>query len=56
MAMADILTLITTILTSALAWVGQVYDVIVASPLIMFFVLLGGIYIGVNMLRKLLHI
>lgn len=54
--MADILTSITSILTSALTWVGQVYDVVIATPLIMFFVLLGGIYIGVNMLRKLLHI
>ena len=54
--MDAILTAITAILTAALGWVGQVYAVIVAQPLIMFFVLLGGIYIGVNMLRKLLHI
>ena len=54
--MSDILTAITTILTAALGWVGQVVAVVTAQPLIMFFVVLGGIYIGINMLRKLLHI
>ena len=47
---------ITSILTTALTWVGQVITTVTGTPLIMFFVLLGGIYIGVNMLRKLLHI
>lgn len=54
--MEAILTAITTILTQALVWVGQVVAVVTAQPLILFFVVLGGIYIGVNMLRRLLHI
>lgn len=54
--MATILSNITTILTEALKWVGQVVTVVQGNDLIMFFVLLGGIYIGVNMLRKLMHI
>lgn len=54
--LGNILTNIGTILTSALTWVSSVATFITAKPLIMFFVLLGGIYIGVNMLRKLLHI
>lgn len=54
--MSEILSAITTILTSALTWVGQVVTVVQETPLILFFVILGGIYIGVNMLRKLLHI
>lgn len=44
------------ILTSALGWVAQVVAVVTGNPLILFFVILGGIYIGVNMLRKLLHV
>lgn len=54
--LAAIVGYITTILTTALTWVSSVAAVVTGSPLIMFFVLLGGIYIGVNMLRKLLHI
>ena len=54
--MESILTAITAILTQALVWVGQVVTVVTEQPLILFFVVLGGIYIGVNMLRRLLHI
>lgn len=53
---ARIVGLIGTILTQALTWVNSVATFVTGKPLIMFFVLLGGIYIGVNMLRKLLHI
>lgn len=55
-SLQTILTSIGSILTSALSWVGQVCTVVTSNPLILFFVILGGIYIGVNMLRKLLHI
>lgn len=47
---------ITSILTTALTWVSSIVSTVTGTPLIMFFLLLGGIYIGVNMLRKLLHI
>lgn len=44
------------ILTGAVSWAGTVVTFVTGQPLIMFFVVLGGIYIGVNLVRKLMRL
>lgn len=55
--MSAILTSITTILTAMLGWSTSVLAVFTATgnELLLFFVIAGAAYMGVNLLRKLMR-
>lgn len=55
--MATIISTITTILTGMISWATSVLAVFTASgnELLLFFVIAGAAYMGVNLLRKLMR-
>ena len=53
---ATILESVSSIVTSAGAWVGQFIDVITANPLIMLFVLVGFVGLGVGLIKRLIRL
>lgn len=53
MTIDQILAAITSIITAALGWVGDVVDVIEANPILLFAVLIPFVGIGISLLRRL---
>lgn len=53
MTIEQILAAITSIITAALGWVGNVVDVIEANPILLFAVLIPFVGIGISLLRRL---
>lgn len=54
--MADILSAITTILTSVISWVGSIVTVITSNPLILLFVVIGVGLIAIGVVKRLLRL
>lgn len=56
MAIADILPLITTIVTEATEWIGQFVQSITSNPLLLMFVIFGFIGTGVGLISRILKL
>lgn len=56
MAISELLTQSSSIVTSALQWVGQVVDTITSNPLLLLFVILALVGLGVGLVARLLHV
>lgn len=56
MAISELLSSSTEIVTSALTWVGQVVDTITGNPLLLLFVILALVGLGVGLVARLLHV
>lgn len=54
--MATILTAITSVVTSAVSWVGSFVGAITANPLIELFVIVAFVGLGVGLLSRLIHL
>lgn len=54
--MADILTAVTTLVTSAVSWVTLYIGVLTDNPLLLMFVLISMVGLGVGLLRRLIRI
>lgn len=54
--MADILSAIGSIVTSAISWVGSFVTTITSNPLILLFVIVAFVGLGVGLLSRLLHL
>lgn len=53
MSMADILSSITSIVTSAITWLGQVVNAVTSQPILLLFVVFGFIGTGIGIFRRL---
>lgn len=53
--MADLITQITTFLTQALVWIGQILTFAVSQPLILFFMAVGLAGAMFRWARRLVH-
>lgn len=47
---------ITTIVTSAVSWVGSFVGAITANPLILMFVIIGFVGLGVGLIKRLVRL
>lgn len=54
--MASILSDITTVLTSAVSWVGTIGTTITSTPILLIGVVLSFVGFGVGLFRRLFHI
>lgn len=54
--MADILSNISTVFTSALGWAGTVGETIVDTPILLIGCVVGFVGLGVGLFKRLLHI
>lgn len=54
--MADILSAITSILTSIVSWVGSIVTVITSNPLILLFVVIGVGLVAIGVVKRLLRL
>lgn len=53
--MADLLTAITTYLTQALVWIGQIFTWMVGQPVILFFLAIGLAGVMFRWARSVMH-
>lgn len=53
MTMADILSSITSIVTSAITWLGQVVTAVTSQPILLLFVVFGFVGTGIGIFRRL---
>lgn len=53
MTMADILTSITSIVTSAISWLTQVVTAVTGQPILLLFVVFGFVGTGIGIFRRL---
>lgn len=56
MAIADILTHVTSIVTSGITWVGQFVGAITSNPLILMFVIVAFVGLGVGLIKRLIRL
>lgn len=56
MAISELMTNATGIVTPALQWVGQVVTTITSNPLLLLFALLGLVGLGVGLVRRILAV
>lgn len=54
--MADILSAITSVVTSAITWLGQFVTAVTANPLILLFVIVAFVGLGIGLLSRLIHL
>lgn len=54
--MADILSGISSVVTSAITWLGQFVTAITSNPLILLFVIVAFVGLGVGLLSRLIHL
>lgn len=54
--MADILSTITTILASIVAWTTSVVNMITSNPLILLFVIIGVALIAIGVVKRLIRL
>lgn len=54
--MADILTSIGLIVTSAVSWAGSFLGVITAQPLLLMFVVVSMVGLGIGIVRRLMNV
>lgn len=55
-SMAAILGNITSLVTSAVSWIGSYIGVITANPFIMLFIIMSVVGLGIGLLSRLLHL
>ena len=53
MTMADILSSITSIVTSAISWLTQVVTAVTGQPILLLFVVFGFVGTGIGIFRRL---
>lgn len=53
MTMADILSSITSIVTSAISWLTQVVTAVTSQPILLLFVVFGFVGTGIGIFRRL---
>lgn len=56
MAISELMTNATNIVTPVLAWVTQVVTTITSNPLLLLFAILGLVGLGVGLVRRILAI
>lgn len=56
MSLADVLSNITTILSSVVSWTNSVINMVTSNPLILTFVLLGVGLIAIGVVRRLIRL
>lgn len=56
MAISQLLTEASSVVTSGLTWVGQVVDTITGNPLLLLFVVLALVGLGIGLVGRLLHV
>ena len=56
MAIADLLSNASNIVSSGLEWVTQVVNTITSNPLILMFALLGLVGLGIGLVKRLLFV
>lgn len=56
MTLAEILTNVTSIFTSAIGWVGTVAETIASEPILLIFCILPLIGLGVGLFRRLINV
>lgn len=56
MAISELMTNATSIVTPALAWVTQVVTTITSNPLLLLFAILGLVGLGVGLVRRILAV
>lgn len=56
MTMAELLSTITTILTSIISWTQSVITMITSNPLILLFVIMGVALIAIGVVKRLLRL
>ena len=54
--MADLLSQITQVFTSAIGWVGTVSTTVTSNPLLLIGVVIGFIGVGVGLFHRLLNV
>lgn len=54
--MATILSAITSVVTSAVSWIGSFIGVVTANPLVMLFVIVAFVGLGIGLLSRLIHL
>lgn len=54
--LATILTAIGDVVTSAIGWMGDFVDFIVANPLVMIFIIVAFVGLAVGLLRRLISL
>lgn len=55
-SMAGILSSISSVVTSAITWIGQFVTVITGNPLILLFVILAFVGLGVGLISRLIKL
>lgn len=53
--MSTIMTAVTTIVTEAIAWIGQFTAAITSNPLLLAFVVVSFVGLGVGLIRRIIH-
>lgn len=54
--LSTILTSITSVVTSAITWVGNFITVITSNPLLLLFVIVCFVGLGVGLIGRLIHL
>lgn len=54
--MADILSAVSSVVTSLVGWIGDFAGAITANPIILIFVIVGLVFLGLNAVRKLMRV
>ncbi len=55
-SLEGILTNIGSLFTSAMGWMGTVGTAVVSNPILLVGVVVGFIYVGVNLFKRLMHV
>lgn len=56
MAISELLTNVTSIVTSGITWVGQFVGAITDNPLILMFVIVAFVGLGVGLINRLIRL
>lgn len=54
--MATILSAISSVVTSAVTWVGSFVGAVTSNPLVMLFVIVAFVGLGIGLLSRLIHL
>lgn len=54
--MADILSGISSVVSSAITWLGQFVSAITSNPLVLLFVIVAFVGLGIGLLSRLIHL
>ncbi len=54
--MTEVLSNISTVFTQSMTWMGTVATTVADTPILLIGVVVGFIYVGVNLFKRLLHV